>query len=203
MASVLQLRAQATLLAQSAREVRSQVRKLRRKEHAAIRHSAPQWRVLQACVRLRRGDMDVARAYFDKHIAAKDSRLQWTMYRQDLAAWWEACTAEGHHSSSEDAPVPDSRAMAVATHFLQGLALHDWVHVQNFLHGATPDSIILLAHAATSTSPPAPVLASALKRKSKLQWLARWRTKWRVKLANVSTRAHMATSEAQEKALCR
>ena len=82
--------------------------------------------------------MDVARAYFDKHIAAKDSRLQWTMYRQDLAAWWEAYTAEGHHSSSEDAPVPDSRAMAIATHFLQGLALHDWAHVQHFLHGATP-----------------------------------------------------------------
>ena len=86
--------------------------------------------------------------------------------------------------------------------FLHELDLHSWLDDANKTKGIAPRSSILLdrpvgQHSAATAKP---LLNVATKHKRKLQWLRRWRRRWKVGLGALHTRDTLPAAECASKA---
>lgn len=105
-----------------------------------------------------------------------------------------ASAAAAPHLEGES-PTPLPRRLA---RFCQEHRLHQWVEEQNLTKGLAP-----AAHHAWAqhvVHDPSATARTRLK-KSRHQWLRRWRRRWSVQLGSINIRETVATSEAQLKVM--
>ena len=96
--------------------------------------------------------------------------------------------------TAEPATKEDKAALARARAFLSECRLRDWVEEQNVQKGIAPMSGVALQHLRGQT------LRRDLLRKHDLQWLRRWRKRWKVTLGTFPGRENVDAKEAQRKA---
>ena len=118
-----------------------------------------------------------------------------------LQTWWVNSSITPHELRERcvgDAPLAEG--LKKAEDFLLGSRLQDWVQHQNLTKGMTPSSHAVLQQkrrfSQTGAYRPA---STATKRKCKLQWLRRWRSRWSVRLATLAAREVVPAAEKQSK----
>ena len=184
-------------LAQVAREIRN----TRRKQNRQVAVPAALWRVATVIFALTHPDVEPAATFLEqrwKHWSAEQHRVEpllrgWyaqLMLTSTVATVLEPATRIGRASVSQ------------ARSFLQELELHKWVDVANKTQGIAPMSSIMLERAEqgdAATNQP-PLLKMSSQRKCKLQWLRRWRRRWKVGLGALRPRDTLPPAECASKA---
>lgn len=110
-----------------------------------------------------------------------------------LRTWWsevgplERDRLRDHPNNKEEA-----LARKAGLRFLWEQNLDDWVFTQNSKKGLAPRSDAVLRKMRTFTEEGRPGSADGSKRKSRLQWLRRWRGRWSCHMARLMPRESMS-----------
>ncbi len=109
--------------------------------------------------------------------------------------------AERRRLTTAPESAAESARLRRAQKFLAEQRLHEWLEETNITKGIAPLSTVVLQRSAQGEgmSPP-PALAMATSRKSKLQWLRRWRRRWGVSMARLPPGDRPPPEECQRKA---
>jgi hypothetical protein len=152
---------------------------------------------------LPQGGLDLAITYLTLRagLKSKDALVQ----KKGLQDWFaETAETERQKWCTNPPSKKGKAAMKEAEKTVAEWALHEWVRKQNMEKGIAPLSGIvwsqreknLNADAAAGVVPrPRPT-----KQKERLQWLRRWRLRWRIKLGAIQAREHVPADECQSKA---
>ena len=123
--------------------------------------------------------------------------------RDRLSLEW-ATKTEAEQLRLRDGPHPASarRSVEAVHRWLKERSLHNWVQTQNMTKGIAPMQSIVLSHvdSAAVTTEPAAVSNHAHAKKSRRQWLLRWRRRWNVTLATMTAGDVLPPDVAQRKA---
>jgi len=111
--------------------------------------------------------------------------------------------ADGDRARRATAPANETerRQLARARKFLAEASLHDWVAGLNTTQGIAPVSGVVLRELERRRSEEgAEALVQANSRRGQLQWLRRWRGRWRVSLARLQPGDRLPPEECARKA---
>jgi hypothetical protein len=92
-----------------------------------------------------------------------------------------------------------ARAERTAKAFASEARLRDWIAEQNLTKGLAPVSAVVLAKLQTASGGPSGFKDNA--RKSKLQWLRRWRRRWAVSCGRLSPREQLTAEHSRAKVI--
>ena len=179
------LHAEHAMLKAALDAVTAQLRKVRGR--AAARGARPraatvciaaQWRTLCSLCAREDGETSIAAAYL-RHVHADHlpGSACDTLLKKVHAWWLRSSAAERAAWAGAPRTRAESLAVAAATSFVHASTLHSCIAKQHFAKGIAPTSQALLhllrKHGGLQSS----VGAHMPRRKSKLQWLRRWRTR--------------------------
>lgn len=158
------------------------------------------WNTLIALQCIAGGDLRSCHAYVLSRETHEEA--EWSALEKALRAWFRTVSV-ATRSRYSTAPVTAQQRFAVtaASKFLHGLRLHSWLEAHNMERSLAPSAAAVLSHADTSHGPPRVALRSCHTRRSRLQWLRRWRSFWGVRLGNFGARSHLRQADVQAKAL--
>ena len=160
-----------------------------------------QWKTAQSLCCLRFGEVADVRRYILSLVDHHEALEVVDELAERVRIWWTtASAAEKVRLRREPETTQEKTALRRAMKFLSSDGLHRWLEAQNLRKGMAPCSASLLEHASDPTSAAQGALVMCTKRKTKLQWLRRWRLRCRIRLGRIPGRAYMSDMEAQRKA---
>ena len=146
------------------------------------------------------GNMKAARHFLKEHskLRSKESKEM----ERHLATWWAARDADAEHTPEHDGFLRCPRVLEQAAKYLDEHELYAWVEQQNLTKGIAPHSAIVHSVALPHRTrfPGEPGVPVVQLRRSRIQWLRRWRQRWRIRLGRIAARQCLPDSVAQQKA---
>lgn len=183
------------------KSVTQKLRSLRPRRDKIQTLTPGQWKTAQSLCCLRFGEVADVRRYILSLVDHDEEPEVVDELAERVRMWWTtASAAEKVRLRREPETTQEKTALRRAMKFLSSDGLHRWLEAQNLRKGMAPCSASLLEHATDPTSAAQGALVMCTKRKTKLQWLRRWRLRCRIRLGRISGRAYMSDMEAQRKA---
>ena len=175
-------------------------REVKRKQKQARRvsrsFSDADWSTLCCLMTLAVGAVHTASAYLTLRHGSGANRPSVLM---KLETWWAKSSMTPHQLRERcvgDAPLAEG--LKKAEDFLLESRLQDWMQHQNLTKGMAPSShAVLQQKRRFSLTEDAAPARTVTKRKCKLQWLRRWRSRWGVRLATLAAREVVPAAEKQ------
>lgn len=182
--------------------VKKEIRNTRRQQKRELGVPASLWRVATVIFALTHPAVEPAATFLEQkwqHWSSEQDRVA-----TRLRGWYAQLLLTSTAATVLQPTTKIGRtSLTKAQSFLQELDLHQWVDNANKMQGIAPMSSIVLERAErrdASTSRQ-PLLTMGTQRKNKLQWLRRWRRRWKVGLGALPTRDTLPPAECAQKAL--
>lgn len=172
---------------------------VKRNRRTSVRHNnvpAGMWGVACAIICLTHPDIDPAVQF----LLSQRERLrphEESLREQLRRVYTELPEATRERMAKEPETEIERRRLRLAQQFLREARLCAWVEAQNVDKGIAPMSSVVLAQKECEG------LHQGGSRGSQLQWLRRWRKKWRVTLGHFQWRDSVQVDVAQRKATWR
>ena len=189
------LRAQLDELSTRLREVnRQQIRLNKKDKRRATQKSASTFWILCGILRHTNGCFAAVSAFLRfknvRGVSGEDAL-------RDARTWWRVRSQNPEGVSLPPAGGDALRGYLEADRFLKEYDLQVWISRQNLEKGLTPSSHAVLQQCTrlAGESQAGALGTSASKKKTRLQWLRRYRRRWRVRLGKVQEGEHMSAHE--------
>ena len=182
------------------RDVRKEMRAIQRHNRVCSTIPRGMWKIVTTIFALTHPATEPACLYLEQKWQHWDpERLD---VEQRLRSWHTNLLA---HSNISTVLQPTNevqlKVLKQARRFLQELQLHEWVEHANIQQGIAPRTSVLVHRASMQPTSPhtLSLLHVTMNTKSKLQWLRRWRNRWRVGLGPVGARDTLSPAVCRKK----
>ena len=193
------MRSQLDLLNKRLREVRQQLNQVNKKDKRDGKTKpASTFRTLCGILRQTNGCF----AAVDAFLRFKNMRgVSGEDALRDARAWWRVKSEDTAGVSLPPAGGEPLRGYLEAERFLKEYDLQVWISRQNLDKGLTPSSHAVLQQCTrlVGESQAGALGSSASLKKTRLQWLRRFRRRWRVRLGKITEGEHMSALEKRAK----
>lgn len=193
------LRSQLDVLGKRLREVNQQLKQASKKDkrRASTKGTSTFW-ILCGVLRHTNGCFAAVEAYLRfknvRGVSGEDAL-------RDARAWWRVKSQDTAGVSLPPAGGDALRGYLEAERFLKEYDLQVWISRQNLEKGMTPSSHAVLQQCTrlAGESQAGALGGSASQKKTRLQWLRRFRRRWRVRLGKITEGEHMSAQEKRAK----